>query len=78
MPKTGVQRKVVATDAFKSENNLVVRKMQKHMCHSAATCKQFYQQTDNSAAVSSKRTIERQGISQKPNRMQCYKGVSLE
>ena len=59
VPKSGVQRKVVATEAFKTEDNLIVRRMQKHMCHSVATCEKFYQQTDNDAAVSSKRTIEK-------------------
>ena len=59
VPKLGLERKVVATETFKSEkNDSVVRKIQKHMCHSTATCEAFYQQTDNSVAVSSKRTIE--------------------
>ena len=59
VPKSGVQRKVVATEAFKSEDNVSVRKVQKHMCHSATTCEKFYQQMDNDAAVTSKRTIEK-------------------
>ena len=59
VPKSGVQRKVVATEAFKSEDNVSVRKVQKHMYHSATTCEKFYQQMDNDAAVTSKRTIEK-------------------
>ena len=59
VPRLGLGRKVVATETFKSEKtDSVVRKVQKHMCHSTATCEMFYQQTDNSVAVSSKRTIE--------------------
>ena len=52
VPKSGVQRKVVATKGFKSEDNVSVRKVQKHMCHSATTCEKLY-------AVTSKRTIEK-------------------
>lgn len=33
VPKTGVQRKVVATEVFKTEDNVGVRAVQKHMCH---------------------------------------------
>ena len=58
VPTTGVQRKVVATEVFKTEDNVGVRTVQKHMCHSATTCEKYYQQMDNSGAVSSKRTIE--------------------
>lgn len=59
LPMSGTSRKVVATEAYKYEDNIIVRKMQRHMCHSSTTCEQFYQQTSNDAAVSSKRTIER-------------------
>ena len=58
IPKTGVQRKVVATKVFKSEENMNIRRVQKHMCHSTTTCEKYYPQMDNSAAVRSKRTIE--------------------
>lgn len=43
VPTVGLQRKVIATEAFKSEDNIVVRNIQRHMCHSAATCEKFYQ-----------------------------------
>ena len=59
VPRSGLQRKVVATETFKTEGDVVVRKIQKHMCHSTATCEKFYQQADNDAAVTSKRTIEK-------------------
>ena len=55
VPTTGVQRKVVAMEVFKTEDNVGVRTVQKHVCHSATTC---HQQMDNSGAVSSKRTIK--------------------
>ena len=42
----------------KTHSSPFLRKIQKHMCHSTATCEAFCQQTDNSVAVSSKRTIE--------------------
>ena len=38
LPTSGLQKKVVASEAFKFEDNVVVRGLQKHMCHSAATC----------------------------------------
>ena len=58
VPNSGVQRKVVATEAFKSENNIVVRNIQKHMCHSATTCEKFYQCRDHQLAIESKKAIE--------------------
>ena len=33
VPKTGLQRKVVATEVFKSEDNPTVRRIQKHMAY---------------------------------------------
>ena len=57
--KSGVQRKVITTETFKAEGGIVIRKIQKHMCHSTATCEKFYQQADNNAAIISKGTIEK-------------------
>ena len=52
---SGLQRMVVATDAFKSENNVVVRNIQNHMYHSAATCENLYQYRDHQLAMTSKK-----------------------
>lgn len=45
VPTIGLQKKVhvIATEAFKSEDNIIVCNIQRHMCHSAATCEKFYQ-----------------------------------
>lgn len=59
VPTSGLQRKVVATEAYKSEDNVVVRGLQKHMCHSAATCERFYQQHNIKSAITAKKTIEK-------------------
>lgn len=58
VPNSGLQRKVVASEAFKSQNDIVVRNIQKHMCHSATTCEKFYQHRDNESAVTTKKVIE--------------------
>lgn len=58
VPNPGLQRKVVATEVFKSKDNIMVRNIQKHMCHSATTCEKFYQHTDKKLAVSSMKAIE--------------------
>ena len=55
LPTSELQRKVLASEAFKSEDNVVVQGLQKHMCHSAATCKKFYQYRNLDSAVSAKK-----------------------
>ena len=57
LPTSGLQKKVVASEAFKFEDNVVVRGLQKHMCHSAATCEKFYQHQNLHSAVSAKKTV---------------------
>ena len=57
-----IQRKVVATEAFQSEDDVMVWKIQRHMCHSAQTCENFYQHTDNYTATSTKRAIQKLAI----------------
>ena len=59
LPIFGLQRQVVATEVYKTENDVTVRGVQKHMCHSTTTCEKLYQFTDAKAAVDTKRTIER-------------------
>lgn len=59
VPNPGLQRKVLASEAYKSQDNIVVRKMQKHMCHSAATCESYYQHADNESAINTKKAIEK-------------------
>lgn len=58
LPTVGLQRKVVATEAFKTKDDITVRSVQKHMCHSATTCEKFYQHTDNKCAITTKKAIQ--------------------
>ena len=59
IPMMSLQRKVIATEAYQSEDDIMVQKIQKHMCHSAQTCEKFYQHSANQTAISTKRAIEK-------------------
>ena len=59
LPTVGLQRKVVATEAFKTKDDVTVRSVQKQMCHSATSCEKFYQHTDNKCAIATKKAIQK-------------------
>ena len=59
LPTVDLQRQVVATEVYKKKDNVTVRGVHKHMCHSTTTCENFYQITDAKSAVDTKRTIEK-------------------
>ena len=59
LPTVGLQRKVVATEVYKTQDDITVRGVQKQMCHGTTTCEKFYQLTDARSAIEAKRTIEK-------------------
>ena len=59
LPTVGLQRQVVATEVYKTQDDITVRGVQKQMCHSTTTCEKFYKLTDARFATEAKRTIEK-------------------
>ena len=59
LPTVGLQRQVMATEVYKTEDDVTVCGVQKHMCHSRTTCEKFYHLTDAKYAVDTKRTIQK-------------------